>query len=154
MSCAICDANSGKQRISPGPVIFAGKYWNVEHAYPASLLGWVVVVLGRHCEELHSLTFPEWEEFGRIQHQLLHAIVECLATEREYLACFAEKAQFRHIHFHVVPKTLDFDPQYVGTKAFHYINADLADVLEPGVVASFCLRLAQFFPGGGSYPPR
>jgi diadenosine tetraphosphate (Ap4A) HIT family hydrolase len=53
-------SNSGDKRISPGCQIFNGKYWLVEHAYPSNLVGWLVIVLKRHCEKLHDLEKEEW----------------------------------------------------------------------------------------------
>ncbi len=38
MTCLTCLSNSGAKRISPGPTIYAGAYWYVEHAYPTTLL--------------------------------------------------------------------------------------------------------------------
>ena len=54
--CLTCLSNNGIRRISPGETIYSGKYWNVEHAYPSALLGWLVIVLKRHTGKLHELT--------------------------------------------------------------------------------------------------
>jgi diadenosine tetraphosphate (Ap4A) HIT family hydrolase len=72
--CYSCDSNNGTKRISPGIAIFEGKYWVLEHAYPSGLLGWVVIVLKRHCEELHNLNKDEWIELASIQYELLKAM--------------------------------------------------------------------------------
>ena len=48
--CPVCRANEGIDRISPGAVIYEGRAWQVEHAYPTSLLDWLVIVLRRHVE--------------------------------------------------------------------------------------------------------
>ena len=115
----------------------------VEHAWPVSLLGWVVVVLKRHCEALHELSWDEWQEFADLQFSLLKAMTDRAPLEKEYLACFAEKEGFRHLHFHLVPKGPGFDAQYAGSKAFHYINPDPEEVLEPQAVAAYCRELAS-----------
>ena len=47
MECLTCKSNSGEQRISPGPTIYEGQYWLVEHAYPVKRVGWIVIVLKR-----------------------------------------------------------------------------------------------------------
>ena len=54
-TCHTCESNSGEKRISPGCQIYSGQYWLVEHAYPSDLVGWLVIVLKRHCEKLHEL---------------------------------------------------------------------------------------------------
>jgi hypothetical protein len=45
MDCYACLNVAGKMKISPGEVIYDGKYWIVDHAYPTKLLGWLVIVL-------------------------------------------------------------------------------------------------------------
>lgn len=142
-TCLICPSVQGDRRISPGPWIHNGRHWVVEHAYPASLLGWVVVVLKRHAEALHELTLEEWREFAEVQHGLLAALRECQPLEKEYVACFAEKEGFHHLHFHVIPKGPGFDPQYSGGKAFHYINPAPGEVLDPAQVDQFCRELGR-----------
>ena len=62
--CPVCRSNEGVHRISPGVVIYEGQAWLVEHAYPTSLLGWLVIVLRRHSEALHDLTPDEATELG------------------------------------------------------------------------------------------
>lgn len=42
MDCLTCLSLSGKRRISPGPFIFQGMYWTVDHVYPTSHKGWLV----------------------------------------------------------------------------------------------------------------
>lgn len=141
--CHSCDANSGLKRISPGKTILKGKFWNVEHAYPTSLLGWVVIVLGRHCEELHNLEREEWLELGEIQYHLTRAMKEVGNLEKEYVACFAEKEGFRHIHFHVIPKSERLSQEFSGTKAFHYINPKDDEIIPASEVAKYCEEMNE-----------
>jgi diadenosine tetraphosphate (Ap4A) HIT family hydrolase len=66
MECLTCESNTGEKRISPGPTIYEGNYWLVEHAYPVKTIGWLVIVLKRHAEALHELTpedLPSWDRF-------------------------------------------------------------------------------------------
>src|SRR5512134_4061576 len=80
MECWTCKSNTGEKRISPGPTIFEGDYWLVEHAYPVKILGWIVIVLKRHAEALHELTVEEFMELAQIQARLiplLHEEVQC-----------------------------------------------------------------------------
>ena len=55
---------------SPGPYIYEGRSWVVDHAYPTSLKGWLVIVLKRHVEALHDLTHEEFRELADIQYRL------------------------------------------------------------------------------------
>lgn len=97
MDCWTCRSNSGEKRISPGPTIFEGKYWFVEHAYPVKIVGWIVIVLKRHAEALHELTGEEFGELGQIQARLIPALHKELHCEKEYISCYAEMGHFRHI---------------------------------------------------------
>lgn len=72
--CRVCAQNLGEGRISPGPVIHQGTAWRVEHAYPSSLLGWLVIVLERHAEALHQLEPEEAVELGILQRAVAIAL--------------------------------------------------------------------------------
>lgn len=50
--CHTCRSLSGERRISPGPTIYEGRNWLIEHAYPTGLKGWLVIVLKRHADAL------------------------------------------------------------------------------------------------------
>ena len=104
MECWICKSNTAEKKISPGPTIFEGQYWLVEHAYPVKTMGWLVIVLKRHAEALHELTAEEFAELAQIQAKLTKALFEELHCEKEYISCYAEAEHFYHIHFHVFAK--------------------------------------------------
>jgi len=136
--CYSCESNNGNKRISPGISIYEGKYWVVEHAYPSGLLGWIVIVLKRHCEELHNLIKDEWNELASIQYELIKAMNIELKSSREYIACFAEIKGFKHIHFHVIPKTTKYNEENKGTKAFQYLKAEGNERISDKEVIEFC----------------
>jgi len=141
MNCKSCQSNNGTKRISPGCTIYVGKYWLVEHAYPTSLQGWTVIVLMRHCEEMHKLTNKEFQELAEIQNLLVKALKCIFNSEREYIFCFAEAEGFKHIHFHVVPKHEDFDDEYSGAKVFHYLKPLPEEVTPKEIIIEVCNRL-------------
>ncbi len=62
--CLSCRGLEGNPRISPGPPIHIGQHWQVEHAYPSQLVGWLVIVLRRHAIALHELSAAEFAELG------------------------------------------------------------------------------------------
>ena len=90
MECLSCLSLQGIQRISPGPIIYEGRSWVVEHAYPTSLKGWLVIVLKRHVEALHDLTREEFQELADIQYRLAQVMRFRASIEKEYMMCFAE----------------------------------------------------------------
>ena len=141
MECYSCKSNSGERRISPGPTIYEGKYWYVEHAYPVRMKGWLVLVLKRHVEALHELRAEECVELGVLQGavaKLLHAEME---TQKEYTMCFAEAEYFNHVHFHIVAKAHDLPHELRGPRIFAMLKTDEGKPLPPEEIAEYCNHL-------------
>src|SRR5215510_8107872 len=143
LECWTCRSNSGEQRISPGPTIYEGKYWFVEHAYPVKQKGWIVIVLKRHAEALHDLTVSEFEELGGIQARLTFLLHELLHCHKEYVSCYAEKEHFQHIHFHIFAKPYNFPNELLGGKSFALINITREEATPPEEIKEFCELLCE-----------
>ena len=140
--CLTCLSNSGEHRISPGPPIYEGVGWIVEHAYPTALLGWTVIVLRRHAEALHELTLEEFVELGQLQRAVSLALRAETGCEKEYSICYAEVEGFKHIHFHMIPRAGDLTAERQGGGVFAYLKPD-TEALEPDIVAECCERLRE-----------
>lgn len=143
MECWTCRSNSGEKRISPGPTIFEGQYWFVEHAYPVKTIGWIVIVLKRHAEALHELSTEEFTELGQIQARLTHLLHEELHCEKEYISCYAEMEHFRHIHVHVFAKPADLPEELNGGGSFALLKVSAEEAVSPLETAAFCELLSQ-----------
>ena len=143
MTCLTCLSNSGEKRISPGPTIYAGAYWYLEHSYPTSLKGWLVVVLKRHVEALHELTAQEFAELGIIQARATKLLFETLDCEKEYVMCLAESEGFHHIHFHIVPKPRNLPDELKATRIFALLKVTAEEALPPQAVKAFCELLRE-----------
>jgi diadenosine tetraphosphate (Ap4A) HIT family hydrolase len=141
MDCYTCRSLSGEHRISPGPTIYEGRYWLIEHAYPTRLKGWLVIVLKRHAEALHEITREEFIELGELQASAVRLLHEALDSAKEYAVCFAEKEGFQHIHFHIVPRSPDLSDELKGTKIFSMINVTEAEALPRDEIKAFCEEL-------------
>lgn len=145
MECWTCRSNSGEKRISPGPTIFEGKYWLVEHAYPVKIIGWIVIVLKRHAEALHELTVEEFAELGQIQARLIPLLYEELQREKEYISCYAEMEHFRHIHFHVFAKPANLPDELKGGKSFAFLKVTPEQAIPADEIIAFCELLKNHF---------
>ena len=143
VDCYTCRSLSGQRRISPGPTIYEGRYWLIEHAYPTRMKGWLVIVLKRHVEALHELTHEEFGELGELQARAVRLLHEELDCDKEYVACFAEKEHFQHVHFHVVAKPRDLPDELKGTKIFAMINVAEAEALPREEIRAFCEELKR-----------
>lgn len=129
MTCLACKSITGQKRISPGPIICEGKYWIVDHAYPTGLLGWLVIVLKQHKEALHELTQNEYIELSILQEKLIAQLHLELNCEKEYVACFAEGEGFKHIHFHIIPKTIEVKKELKGPRVFEMLKHEQENLI-------------------------
>ena len=148
-ACYSCLSNSAIRRISPGPTIFEGDYWLIEHAYPCGIKGWLVLVLKRHAEALHELTTAEFAESGVLLGRtasILHAVS---GSEKEYAMCLAEVEHFKHIHFHVVAKPIDLPEELKGTRIFAMLKVSEQEAVPKEEVKAFCELLRDRFTQAG-----
>lgn len=140
--CPVCASNRGERRISPGPVIHEGAWWLVEHAYPSSLLGWLVIVLRRHAEALHEITDEEAGELGLLQRTVAVALREELGCVKEYSVCYGEAPGFSHLHVHLIPRGPELDEDRRGGGIFVHLRSPEEAVAEEAVTA-FCETMAE-----------
>ncbi len=145
MECWTCRSNSGEKRISPGPTIFEGKYWFVEHAYPVKIIGWLVIVLKRHAEALHELNAEEFRELAQIQAKLIPLLHEELHSEKEYISCYAEMEHFRHIHIHIFARPPDWPEEWKGGHSFAMLKVTPEEAVSPNEIIAFCKLLKDKF---------
>jgi diadenosine tetraphosphate (Ap4A) HIT family hydrolase len=138
MDCYSCRSISGEKRISPGPFIHEGAHWLVDHAYPTSHLGWLVIVLKRHAEALHDLSRAEFAELAEIQYKLAQVMRQDTNVEKEYMMLFAEAPGFSHIHIHFVLKPRDLPAELKGPAIFALLKVDEAHVVPPDAIKAFC----------------
>lgn len=144
MECYSCEETQGKRRLSPGPTIFQGEFWRVEHAYPCGMKGWLVIILNRHAEALHELTAAEFTELASIQHRAATALQRHLDCPKEYTMCFAEAPHFNHVHFHVVARLKDAPENLKGPAVFALIRPDV-QAIPANETAEFCEELRRDF---------
>ncbi len=135
--CRVCAQNLGEGRISPGAVIHEGTAWRVEHAYPSSLLGWLVIVLGRHAEALHQLEPAEAVELGILQRAVAIALNAKFGTAKEYSISYGEAPRFAHLHVHIVPRAFEVDESLRGGRVFAHLKAQ-GEAISPAIVSEFC----------------
>ncbi|MEP6776332.1 MAG: HIT family protein [Chloroflexota bacterium] len=137
--CYSCQSLAGERQISPGPTIYVGEHWVVEHVYPCQMAGWLVIVLKRHKAALHELTTEEFVELGTLLEQTSKALRENTGCKKEYVVCFAEAEHFEHVHFHVISRIGDIADEFKGPHVFRLLQAP-----EQGQQAATAERIAQF----------
>ncbi len=144
--CLSCLGLAGIPRVSPGPPVYVGRHWQVEHAYPSKMVGWLVIVLRRHAIALHELSRDEFTELGTVLELAVRILHEKLGSAKEYAACYAEAKGFEHIHFHVVPVAHDMPEELMGAGSFELLRVSRADAADPEAVKAFCESLQKAFP--------
>lgn len=145
MECFACKNISGERPISPGKIIYEGKYWIIDHAYPTKLLGWLVIVLKRHAEALHELTRGEFIELAELQEKSIKLLHHELQTDKEYSVCFAEGEHFKHIHIHIIPKTDEITDDIKGPKVFQLLKVEEENAVAKDRVLEFSNKLRITF---------
>ncbi len=145
MECYSCKSISGERRISPGPVVYEGEHWIVDHAYPCGMKGWLVIVLKRHAEALHELSGAEIAELGQLMEKSSKVLHEVLGTQKEYVALFAEAEHFKHVHMHVIARAEDLASELIGPGIFKMLKPAERDVIAPEEIKSFCEELQAHF---------
>lgn len=145
LECRSCRSNHGEQRISPGPPIHVGEFWQVEHAYPTRLPGWLVIVLRRHAESLHELRAEEFGELAQVLEQTVRVLHRTFACEKEYVACYDEIEHFRHVHFHVVPRAADLPAELTGTRSFALLKVTESEAVPRDEIRALCETLRDAF---------
>lgn len=74
-----------KIRPTDEPPLIEADHGKVEHAYPTSVRGWLVMVPKRHCEAIRGLSPPELAEFGKLTGLCGQAIQAVLGARKEYM---------------------------------------------------------------------
>lgn len=145
MTCYTCVSNSGEKRISPGPTIYEGVFWQIEHAYPSKLRGWLVIVLKRHATALHDLSPDEFQELGLLLGKTTRILHTVLQTEKEYAMCFAEVEGFEHIHVHVAPKSKYLPEELKGSKIFTMLKVSEEESVPKEAIKDFCEEIQKMY---------
>jgi diadenosine tetraphosphate (Ap4A) HIT family hydrolase len=142
--CNICLSNEGKKRISPGPTIYEGKYWMVEHAYPCQYKGWLVIVAKRHITSIHELKHEEFQEYTIILERAVKLLSKEISCEKVYNMTFGEMPGFTHLHYHAVAVPHDLAPELRGAKIFAFLK-EPEKSLSKKDIKEFCEYLKKRF---------
>jgi len=145
MKCLTCLNLSGERRISPGPYIYEGTHWIVDHAYPTTHLGWLVILPKRHIEALHELSREEFRELAEIQYKLVQVMHMDSAVQKEYMMCFAEGEGFSHVHIHLVPKPANLPAELKGPRIFALLAVDGEHAVPTAELVAFCEEFTRKF---------
>lgn len=57
--------------------------------------------------------------------------------------CLAEKENFKHIHFHIIPKAKDLPEELKGTKIFKMLKCTSEEAVSKEEVIDFCNKMKE-----------
>ena len=99
--------------------VYADELWTVNHMLvPAPILGWLVLQPRRHIEALHEMTHDEQLRMVQLMSYIDSTIRHMLTPSKVYVCLFAESALCPHIHFHIIPRTVEMEAR--GPEIFNY----------------------------------
>ncbi|OGH10906.1 MAG: hypothetical protein A2857_04690 [Candidatus Levybacteria bacterium RIFCSPHIGHO2_01_FULL_36_15] len=150
MECRTCLSLSGEKPLFPESRMYEGKYWVVEHAYPVSIKGWIVVMLKRHCEALHELTQDEFKELAFLQEKIAKTMHTILKSKKEYIACFAEGKGFNHLHLHLIAKPQDLPEEFKGSAVFSLLKVKEENISLREDIINLCKQIRKYLENSGS----
>ncbi|MBA7653176.1 hypothetical protein ES703_61019 [subsurface metagenome] len=143
-NCRSCQAFQGLISITNTPTILATPHWVVEHVYPTSIKGWLVVALKRHCRALHDLTREEMQEFGELLSIICQGLHTVMRTESEYVVQFAEGEGYHHVHFHVIARLPQWPETLRGWRVISGAGKAVTNPLQSEDLTPLVLEIREY----------
>ena len=143
-NCKSCQAIQGLISITNTPRILETPHWVLEHVYPSSIKGWLVVALKRHCRALHDLTKEEMLEFGELLSITCQALHKVMRTESEYVVQFAEGEGYHHVHYHVIARLPDWPDTLRGWRVISGAGKAVTNPLQSEDLIPIVLEIREY----------
>ena len=127
-SCAICALHGNDAALAADEVWRSDLWLLRHHPQPAPLTGWCLLDSRRHCGGPLNFASDEASEWGVVVQRASQLVQQVTGCERVYAIAFGEGA--RHLHLHLIPRSVD-DPRTIAWKI-----ADLYRDVDAGMVAA------------------
>ena len=124
--------------------------WDLAHAYGTSLPGWLVLVLRRHITSLAEMTDQEASELGPLIQSASYALRKVTDCAKTYVVQFAEAADHRHVHVHVIPRSADLPEEYRGPSVFKLLGVPADQCVPEDRMNDIAGRLAAVLGRAGA----
>lgn len=145
-NCFTCSFNGLPDRPVREEILLT-EFWRLAHAFGTPLAGWLVLVPRRHVTSIGELTAAESAELGPLLASASRAVETVTGCPKTYVAMFAEKDGFAHVHFHLVPRAADLPQQQRGPAVFELLRTPsdqcLSDERADEVAESIKAELAR-----------
>lgn len=121
MTCVSCARTVTIDREPPRERIHWDGVWRIAHAEQCALPGWLVVIAARHVNSFAEMTGDEAGRLGPLLSAATRALVAVTGCEKTYVAMFAEREGFHHLHVHVIPRAADLAAELRGPAIFRHL---------------------------------
>jgi diadenosine tetraphosphate (Ap4A) HIT family hydrolase len=138
--CFSCRQNADRTP-APREVITVRDGWRVAHAIGPALLGWLVALPRRHVLSLAELSDVETAALGPLLRDVTRALQAVLDCRKTYVALFAESPGFAHLHFHVLPRMVDWADDQLGPAAILQFGSAAGHPVPESDMDALALRL-------------
>lgn len=129
--CYTCAREAEAGKLPPWECIAADDRWRVAHSFDSALEGWLVLLPRRHVTSVSELSDAEAQSLGIWLVRLSQALHQVLGCPKTYVAQFAEREGFSHVHFHLVAKPPALAQDLRGHRIFQMLGStDRAPVSE------------------------
>ncbi|WP_342788010.1 HIT family protein [Streptomyces alboniger] len=160
--CYTCSKEAEFDDLPPRECVVCDQHWRVAHALNTAVPGWLVLLPRRHVAAVHDLTDAEASALGMWQVKLSRALRSITGCTKTYVVQFAEAEGFTHVHFHIVPRMADLQPEHRGPGIFELlrrpeqeqVTADQADQIAHSLRAQLHGHPNAQQPGHGTWPYR
>lgn len=115
MKCLLCNPSNEYE----GLHIKSYKYWHIELRSNQNYLGWCLIVLNRHIEDLMDITISERQELFKITKRLRDGIKDIFHPDSFNYASLGNVTN--HVHLQFIPryaKTITFQGNEFSDKNF------------------------------------
>lgn len=103
--------------------LYRTQFWDVVHAFGTALPGWLVIVARRHVQAIDQLSDEEAAELGILIRRASVVLKQVVGCTKTYVAQFADKEGYHHVHFHIIPCMADLPDNRRGPNIFAYMGA-------------------------------
>ena len=138
-SCFSCERNADLA-LPPRERIYDDGLWRIAHAFNATRLGWLVLVLRRHARSLGELTPAEAAVFGHLVPASSRALEPELGVSKAYVMFLAELERFEHVHVHVVARP---PVELRGTQVFELLKRPREEWVTDVDMDAFAARIGD-----------
>lgn len=142
--CLSCQSIQGLIKLTNTPRILRTRHWVVEHAGSASIKGWIIVVIDRHCTAIHDLTEEEMVEFGKLTWIISQALYNTMKTEKEYVIQLSEGKGFAHLHVHIIARLPEWPDELRGIRVMRAMGESTEDGLDAEEVTPLALEIREY----------